>query len=1082
MPTQNFKVGEMLNKRTRNSKTWINFDGSYTTEIHSSLVHFEDEHGNLQNINTDLIDETELDLFDLPVSKHAKNMIAFERAKVKEAKRNRNFNHDNFDFQAPLLPFSVQIPRNIKKGYSVGQNGQYIRFVPQNTSPSKGYVDREKRNKIHYQDAWNDADVVLELNDTGIKETIILKTEKSPTTFTFEITEGKINDDGTFDEMKLLPAWLQDAEGTKRDVEQTIRREGNKTYVDLVADVSGLVYPIEVDPTVTIDPPTSWLDAYTTEYSPNSNQGTHSTMYVGGDTGYRYRSFIKMDVSSIPTGSSITSAYLNFSCPSASSISYNNYIDFYRLTSSFTETGITWNNSPSYNGTVYRSAYIGNWSSGSSTSILISQLIQEWVNGIYPNYGLMMARMANTGASVVFRSKETSETPKPSLSVTYNSPPTAPTVTTPNGGETWNSLHRVEWIGAYDPESNVSIDYENPSNYIDVSSGQDPAQTFTTGEATILNTLKFRAYYQTSPAKVNIEIWTAPGDSITTKVATISSNLEFTSPTAQIIKIKNIGLTLSKNTRYAIVWDHVSGTGKIGHHTGPKKYNNGGQLFRFNGGPWYYYGDQEMAIELTFGGLQHQIQLSTDNGTNWKDIVGLTTAGATFYDYDFINEVESSMAKIRIRAYDGTTYGPWDESDGVFTIQHNQAPTAPTNLSPVGTVHDRASVVRLSWQHNDANLDPQAQFDLQWRLQGNTTWNTVSQVTINQYYDVPANTFPKGVIEWQVRTYDQAGLSSPYSAITVFNTGDKPANPTITEPTNGAIVPISNPTIQWSSVGQTGYHLKILDINNILLWEAVKTSTNKAETIQYSLENETDYKISLAIKNGEGLWSDFVTIQILVSYTPPAKPIVTVEKGEATITLNIAHPTPVFPQPTVTNVDIYRRKQGELNWVRIAIEQLINFIDYTLASGEIYEYKVRAYGDNGTFIESDVISATIEFKGVWLFDTTNPSTIHKFKFNTEREGNWETNGALIQYAGRRLPVAEFDDTEANSVSVELMFYKHENDLPILLNLIKSKNTLCYRDGGGRKLYCQVFSVPVVDEIYGNSIGLTFNEVSYTEEV
>lgn len=1081
MPTQTFKVGEMLNKRTRNSKTWINFDGSYTTEIHSGLVHFEDEHGNLQNINTDLIDESELDLFDLPASKHSKNMVAFERAKVKEAKKNKNVNHDKFDFQAPLLPFSVQIPRNIKKGYSIGQNGQYIRFIPQNTSPSKGYVDREKQNKVHYQDVWNDADVILEVNENGIKETIILKTEKSPTTFTFEVTEGNINDDGTFDELKLLPAWLQDANGTKRDVEQTIRREGDKTYVDLVADVAGLVYPIEVDPTVTIQPDaTAGKDSYVLGVFPDNNYGTSTNMVVGYDSnGYR-ETLIQFDISGIPIGADITSAKLGVIVQNVGGAGYSFNIS--TISQSWSESSVTWNTKPS-SSAPSETVTIPAHANGSLLEWEVKNIVQKWVDETYVNNGFKFHRTENEINWILslYTSDDTTSTNRPKLIVTYNIPPTAPTVMKPNGGETWNSLHRIEWLSSSDPENSViDIDYIVGKGVSDAtlsSSIPEVGQVITI--PSLATSIKsFEAEFSAVVGQQNqISVYDIDYNVIHTETIThqtdgyIGRTFNFSNP-----------VPVTPGVKYIIAIKWLGGANQGWKLASSGAYAGGHRVYYQSSWNIDTATDFRIRVHLEAGGLQYNIQLTTDNGANWKDIVALTTAGATYHDYDFINEAESSTAKIRIRAYDGTSYGPWDVSDGVFTIQHNQAPTSPTNLSPSGTIKDRASVIRLSWQHNDANLDPQAQFDLQWRLQGYATWNTVSQVTINQYYEVPANTFPKGVIEWQVRTYDQAGLSSPYSSISVFNTGDKPSNPTITEPTNGAIVPIANPTVQWSSVGQTGYHLKILDINNNLLWETIKTSTNKAETIQYSLENESDYKILLAIKNADGLWSDFVTIQILVSYTPPAKPTVSIEKSEATITLNISHPTPIFPQPSVTSVDIYRRKQGELNWQRIAMDLLINFVDYTLASGKTYEYKVRAYGNNGTFIESDVISTSIDIKGVWLFDTTDPTTIHKFKFDTERKGRWEANGALIQFAGRRLPVAEFDDTEANSVSVELMFTKHENDLPILLNLIKSKNTLCYRDGRGRKLYCQVFSAPVDDEIYGNSIELTFSEVSYTEEV
>jgi hypothetical protein len=70
------------------------------------------------------------------------------------------------------------------------------------------------------------------------------------------------------------------------------------------------------------------------------------------------------------------------------------------------------------------------------------------------------------------------------------------------------------------------------------------------------------------------------------------------------------------------------------------------------------------------GSLQYHIQVSTNNGGGWSDVVALTSAGATSYPYNFSVQPGTEQALVRIRAWDGQAYGPFDSSNAVFTINH----------------------------------------------------------------------------------------------------------------------------------------------------------------------------------------------------------------------------------------------------------------------------------------------------------------------------------------------------------------------------------------------------------------------------
>lgn len=1096
MPTQNFRVGELLNKRTRNSKTWINFDGSYTTEIYAGDVHYQDENGNWHNIDTDLFDEADLDTIDFPVAKEGADVFRVMRDAAKRMKRKGILDRDMMDYQGLKVPFDCRIPKNFRRGYTVGKGKNKLRFVPVGASPAKGYMEEGKKNCIHYQDVWNDTDVCLEVMPNGVKETIILKSDRAPSSFSFEV-DGLLEDDLTAGNLKLQPAWLVDANGERRDVAQTIRREGDKTYIDLVADVTGLVYPIEIDPTVTIQPDgTAGKDADITLGS-TVNNGSWSRMLIGYSSGALKRALIQFDLSNIPNGVDITDAKFGFYVDYVTSPNSYPFI-VHPATSSWEENTVYWDIQPSYNTNVSDTFNIG---STGTYEVSILNTIKEILRTT--NYGFVIKSNtnpeadANAGKRIVSSEETTNISWRPKLSITYNIPPTAPTVTSPNGGETWNAQHTITWSPATDQDDPSSTEkiYNNTENgTFYINSGDWVSQEFTIDkDYGYLSSVRM-TFASINGGVVKISLTNSVGGQ---PGSTVYEDKNVTIPASSSYYAVTLPLTtklkFSVGTKLCIKVEFISGSAndiQVRYNSSDATYSGGSLYHKQGSNNPILKGDALFGVAFTEATpqnmLQYHIQLSTNNGQSWKDIVTLTSPGATSYTYDFTNEPETSLAKIRIRAYDGTSYGPWDESNGVFTIQHNQAPTVPTNLSPSGgTPRDRASIIRLSWQHNDANGDPQAKFDLQWRQQGAQTWNTVTQVTTNQYWDAPANTFPRGTVEWQVRTYDQAGLSSPYSNIQTFFAGDKPANPTITAPTNGATVPVANPIVQWSSVGQTAYHVKVLDVNNNLLWEVQANSTNKAQTVLYDLQNNTDYKIQVAIKNADGLWSDFVTVTIHVSYTPPAVPIVTTTKGEGIITVSIDNPTPSGTQPNVSYNDLYRREQGETAWTRIAtnIPADASFVDYTPASGQIYEYYVRAWGDNGTYSDSSIVNESISFTGVWIHEADNPlETLHQFRLISDRSENWQPTAAMMQFAGRRLPVAEYDETEQRSISVKLNLLKNSGDGEALERLIKSKNTLCYRDARGRKMFCHAFELPTDDEFYGNTVSLKFEEVSYSEEV
>lgn len=410
--------------------------------------------------------------------------------------------------------------------------------------------------------------------------------------------------------------------------------------------------------------------------------------------------------------------------------------------------------------------------------------------------------------------------------------------------------------------------------------------------------------------------------------------------------------------------------------------------------------------------------------------------------------------------------------------QINRNPTAPSNLSPSnGEPVDRNEAVRLSWTFSDPDdNDSQSKFDLRWRAKGASNWNETTQVTPNNFHDLTG--LPYGEIEWQVRTYDQEEAASEYSSTAIFVAGNKPSKPTITNYDES----IANPTINWSSSGQSSYIITVYQNNNQVYQSTGGTA--KSHTITYDLLNNTQYVVEVRIINDIGLESSPDSIVMNMSYTPPEKATIQAINNKNSILLTINNPIPTESEPAAAYNNIYRSENGS-EFIRIAnnLPPNTNFIDYNVASGKEYTYYVRARGDNDTYSDSETTSNQTKFNGVWLHDVTDESTLHHFIGDGNgRTNNWQSESANLQFAGRKYPVTYFGEQVTNSVSATLEMPRRWKDHEALNRIVKAKNIVCYRDGVGRKIFGTITELPINDVNYGYETEITITETSYSEEV
>ncbi|MBL7147321.1 MAG: DNRLRE domain-containing protein [Nanoarchaeota archaeon] len=159
-------------------------------------------------------------------------------------------------------------------------------------------------------------------------------------------------------------------------------------------------------------------------YYGDINYGSESLDVYSYHSGSNYgmtRSYIQFPLSSIPNGVDIESAtlstygYRSWQYPSSTLP-----IKVCRVTSSWNENTITWNNQPSFNTFSYDVTNIYSttptWNEWD-----VTDLVEDW-GGSYSNYGLVLliqAENAITTDTYNFKSSEDNSNNKPKLSVTY---------------------------------------------------------------------------------------------------------------------------------------------------------------------------------------------------------------------------------------------------------------------------------------------------------------------------------------------------------------------------------------------------------------------------------------------------------------------------------------------------------------------------------------------------------------------------------------------------------------------------------------------------------------------------------------
>ena len=419
-------VFEVVDRREETVKHFRTDDGSFTAVQYNVPVHEKDENGEWQDIDNTLSE--------------VGSEYATSNARVKFAKKTTG-NSTLFTLHDGNHKITMSLSGANKKVAGQVTNTQ-TEFPADATQLQKMMTLDKLSSKILYPNILDGVDLEYVVNSCNIKENIIVKQHADSYSYTFEIQlnnleavlceDGSvaISDPDTDEIVYTIPrGYMFDANGEYSDaVEYTLTNGGNGKYsLTVTADAGWIndqerVFPVTVDPTIQYDN-NNYSNVVESTYvisgdsCANMNYYFINNLYVGYAPSIgSYYTYVKMkSLPDLPNNATIVDARLRMNVSSVSEDPA--YIGMYQVTGAWSADTLTYNSKPTHSPTTIDYQKVGGVVSFEWD---ITTLMNQWMNGTSPNYGVMLSLMNTTNSSlfITFKS-ERATTAIPSFVITY---------------------------------------------------------------------------------------------------------------------------------------------------------------------------------------------------------------------------------------------------------------------------------------------------------------------------------------------------------------------------------------------------------------------------------------------------------------------------------------------------------------------------------------------------------------------------------------------------------------------------------------------------------------------------------------
>ena len=427
------RLYELTGKRTASSKTYLLDNGQLQTVVYAGDVHYLTEASRYEEIDNSITG---------CVTSRKSGRYSYQNRANRFTAR---FSSDMSQFPV-LLEYRNHSIAMRPKGAAAATGTLYSDCSAEYKEAVDYYIGAA--NSIVYADAYANIDLIYDSRDNGVKELMVIKAPADRSEFEFELMLDNVtaamagdkicfNDSGGRTIFTLGELFAVDAAGEYTDdVSASLVTNQKSCSIKLRINENYLndpqrEYPIIIDPSVMVTGSTNTADAFVLSGNPSTNYKMDEKLFIGKSPAHGLqRSYIKFTLPTNISASSVTNVIMKLKLCGGTSTAMNAY----RVTSSWTSGGITWNNKPGYssaNASGTSSVYSGSW-----YSLDVTTVTRQHLAGTYSNYGFVLISQTESGpsTSTSFYSSDAPSPNKPELVITYTESATY-------GGRAYESTH-----------------------------------------------------------------------------------------------------------------------------------------------------------------------------------------------------------------------------------------------------------------------------------------------------------------------------------------------------------------------------------------------------------------------------------------------------------------------------------------------------------------------------------------------------------------------------------------------------------------------------------------------------------------